>query len=140
MLQRPGWLLLLGLMLTAGVTMMHTVGHPDSAHGDLPVAQPIHMSGADHAVSDADQPLAHAAVALSATAVSMPGTAPNPMLICLAVLFAAFVIAVALVGRVRRAGRQALAANRYAPRDGPSRGPPGRWHGLILADLAVMRN
>lgn len=140
--------MLLGLLVTTGVLIMHTVGHRDGAHDDVPTPA-AHSMLATHgdtawtAHSGAGTHTAAAHLAAVAGALISPavGGTMNPMLMCLAVLFATVIIVITLTRLARTADIDAGTAGRLRTAYRQGRGPPGPpSHGLILADLAVMRN
>jgi hypothetical protein len=134
-LRRSAPLLML-LLVTTGVFGMHTLGHAGSGHvaGHPPVSMPV---GVAHAMDDGCCG-APAARALGGHAPGVPMS--DPTAICLAILCAALLAVVVFpLRRNRQSGERRRDVAAAVSRTG--RGPPGRPRlGLLIADLAVLRN
>lgn len=122
---------LLAVLLTLGVALMHTLGHPATGHDGR-----THVPAA-HGVVDGLFAASYPDLLAGAADMPMPGRhGMDPTLMCLAVLTALLVLAVAVALSVLRfaALRPPLPTRALGRR---SRGPPGV--GRTLATLSVLR-
>jgi hypothetical protein len=129
--------MLLLVLVAFGVAGMHTTGHPSDGHG-------TRIMVVSHEASAMQAPVMNAPVQVAgAGLVVLPrsgGGGFDPSEVCLAILTAvglAVLIACALLAvRSVRGGGAPVPAVLAALGRGP---PPWRCHGLVLADLSVLR-
>jgi hypothetical protein len=128
--------MLLLVLVAFGVAGMHTTGHPSDSHG-------IRTMVVSHETPAMQAPAMNApAQVAGAEVVALPrsGGGFDPSQVCLAILTAvglAVLIAGALLAvRSVRSGGAPVPAVLAAWGRGP---PPWRCHGLVLADLSVLR-
>jgi hypothetical protein len=122
---------LLLVLVALGVLGMHTTGHPDDSHGAGTMT-------ASHETPAMQAPAAIVNVALVAV-LPRSGGGFDSLAVCLAVLTA--VGLASLIAWARLAARRAYGGVAPVPAvlAGLGRGPPWRYHGLVLAELSVQR-
>jgi hypothetical protein len=127
--------LLILFLVTAGLFTMHTLGHftspaaHSSGHGAMPATHHV-----DHAVVHADR------LPLAAPAPEEPELPMGSMVMCVAILSALTVLAMAAIALLRRSGGRSLLAQLGARRVVDAvRGPPAIPIGLTLTNLSVLR-
>lgn len=126
-------MLLMLLLLCAGVLGMHTLGHMTPGHAHTYATGPAAVAMTDDCCTS------------SGGGAQVSGHRPmapmgDPGSVCLAILTALTLAVVFLLLHVSRTGLDGLRSQLRSAAH-PARGPPGRAPvGLLLADLAVLRN